>query len=162
MYQHLRNHRRQHSKIIRYCLALAAKSSAAYDEIRYDEKTGTGFVVLPNRRLFLPSLREYENYIQPKQGFNNEIINALGLKIKAFTDNEPFMVILFDEIKIQENLVWLKHTGRLTGFVDLGDADLNYVTLDKTNTIVSHDLVILIRSIVSTFKLTLANFATAC
>ena len=68
------------------------------------------------------------------------------------------MVILFDEMKIQESLVWSKHTGKLIGFVSLGDANLNYATLDKTNTIVSHDLVFLIRSIVNPFKLTLANF----
>ena len=72
------------------------------------------------------------------------------------------MVILFDEMKIQESLVWLKHTGKLIGFVNLGDANLNYATLDKTNTIVSHDLVFLIRSIVNPFKLTLANFFPAC
>ena len=29
---------RYHPMIIRYCLSLAVKSSAAYDEIRYDEK----------------------------------------------------------------------------------------------------------------------------
>ena len=29
---------RYHSIIIRYCLSLAAKSSAAYNEIQYDEK----------------------------------------------------------------------------------------------------------------------------
>ena len=29
---------RYHPMIIRYCLSLAFKSSAAYDEIRYDEK----------------------------------------------------------------------------------------------------------------------------
>ena len=51
------------------------------------------------------------------------------------------MVILFDEMKIQESLVWSKHTGKLIGFVNLGDASLNYAALDKTNTIVSHDLV---------------------
>ena len=27
-----------------------------------------------------------------------------------------------DEMKIQENLVWNKHTGDLIGFIDLGDA----------------------------------------
>ena len=36
-----------------------------------------------------------------------------------------------DEMKIQENLVWDKHTGDLIGFVDLGDAELNYATLQK-------------------------------
>ena len=54
------------------------------------------------------------------------------------------MVILFDEMKIQENLVWSKHTGDLIGFVDLGDVNLNYATLQETNAIASHVLVFLL------------------
>ena len=50
---------RYHPMIIRYFLALQAKSGAAYDEIHYDEKTGTGFFVLPSQR----RLRDYKNYI---------------------------------------------------------------------------------------------------
>ena len=142
--------------IIRYCLALQAKSAAAYNKIRYDEKTGTGFVVLPSQR----RLRDYKNYIRPKQGFNHEIINELKNKIKYFSDIERFMVILFDEMKIQENLVWSKHTGDLIGFVDLGDVNLNYATLQETNAIASHVLVFLLRSVVNPFKFSLANFAT--
>ena len=122
--------------IIRYCLALQAKSTAAYNEIHYDEKTGTGFVVLPSQR----RLRDYKSYIRPKQGFNHEIIN----KIKYFSDIERFMVILFDEMKIQENLMRSKHTGDLVGFVDLGDVNLNYATLQETNAIASHVLVFLL------------------
>ena len=91
---------RYHPVIIRYCLALQAKSAAAYNEIRYDAKTRTGFVVLPSQR----RLRDYKNYIRPKQGFNHEIIFELKNKIKDFIDIERFMVI-FDEMKIQENLV---------------------------------------------------------
>ena len=68
---------RYHTMIIQYCLALQAKSAAAYNEIRFDEKTETGFVVLPSQR----RLRDYENYIHPKQGFNHEIINELKNKI---------------------------------------------------------------------------------
>ena len=45
--------------IVRYCLSLAAKSSAAYDEIQYDEKKDTGFLILQSRR----RLRDYKNYI---------------------------------------------------------------------------------------------------
>ena len=70
------------------------------------------------------------------------------------------MVILFDEMKIQENLVWSKHTGDLIGFVDLGDVNLNYATLQETNAIASHVLVFLLRSVVNPFKFSLANFAT--
>ena len=64
-----------------------------------------------------------------------------------------------DEMKIQENLVWDKHTGDLIGYVDFGDAELNYATLQKSN-IATHVLVFLLRSVVNPFKFSLANFAT--
>ena len=156
--QKSKNTVRYHPMIIRYCLALCAKSSAAYDAIRYDEKSGTGFVVLPSRR----RLRDYKNYIRPERGFNSKIIKELAAKIKDFGDSEKYVVILLDEIKIQENLVWDKHTGELVGFVDLGDVDLNYATLQKTNEIATHILSFMVRSIVNPFKFSLANFATTC
>ena len=85
--------------IIQYCLALQAKSALAYNEIRYDEKTGIDFVVFPSQR----RLRDYKSFIHPKQGFNHEIINELKNKIKDIIDIERFIFILFDEMKIQEN-----------------------------------------------------------
>ena len=48
--------------IIRYCLSFTAKSSAAYDENRYDEKKGTGFLILPSRC----NLQDYKIYIKPE------------------------------------------------------------------------------------------------
>ena len=142
--------------LIWYCLAWQAKSAAAYNEICYDEKTGTGFVGLPSQR----RLRNYRNYIHPKQGFNHEIINKLKNKIKDLSDIECFMVIFFDEMKIQKNLVWSKHTGDLIDFVDLDDMNLNYATLQESNEIASHVLVFLFWSVVKPFKFSLANFAT--
>ena len=141
--------------IIRYCLSLVAKSSSAY-EIRYDEKTGTGFWMLPSRR----RLRDYKNYIKPQCGFNSGIVNELRNKIKSFSENEKFVVLLMNEMKIQENLVWDKHSGELIGYVDLGDVNLNYATLSKVEEIATHVLVFLIRSIVNPLKFSLANFAT--
>ena len=58
-----------HAMIIQCCFALQARSVTAHNEIRYDEKTWTGFVVLSIQR----RLRDYKNYIHPKQGFNHEI-----------------------------------------------------------------------------------------
>ena len=84
--------------------------------------------------------QEYNNYIHPKQGFNNEIINELKNKIKDFSDIELFMVILFDKIKVQKNLVWSKYTSDLIGFDDLGDVNLNYATFQETNAIVPNVL----------------------
>ena len=57
------NNVKYHSMIIRYCLSLASKSAAAYDNICYNEKTGTGFVILPSR---CRRLRYYKNYIRPQ------------------------------------------------------------------------------------------------
>ena len=147
---------RYHPMIIRYCLALASKSPGTYDDIRCDEKSGTGILVLPSRR----RLRDYKNYIHPQRGFNKDIIHELKEKVKDFQEIERFVVLLFDEMKIQQNLVWDKHTGELIGYVDLGDIDVNYATLEKVDELATHVLVFLIRSIVNPFKFSLANFAT--
>ena len=79
--------------IIQYCLNLQAKSSAMYEEIRYDKSTGTGFLVLPSKR----RLRDYKNYILPQRGFNPEIIAELAGKTSHFSDEERFVTILIDE-----------------------------------------------------------------
>ena len=60
-------------------------------------KKNTGFVILPSRR----RLWDYKNYIPPKQGFDKDIIIELHDKVKDFSDSERFVIILFDEMKIQ-------------------------------------------------------------
>ena len=47
---------RYHPALIRFCLSLASKSASAYDELRYDKKTNTGFLILPSQR----RLRDYK------------------------------------------------------------------------------------------------------
>ena len=119
---------RYHPMVIRYCLGLVAKSLAAYDHIRYEEKKNhTGFLNLPSRR----RLRDYRNYIRPQRDFNCEVISELRDMVHNFTKQERYVVLLMDEMKIQEDLVWDKHTGELIGYVDLGDPDLSYATLKK-------------------------------
>ena len=51
------------------------------------------------------------------------------------------LFLLFDEMKIQENLVWHKHTRELIGYVDLGDINSNYAALEKVDKIATHVLV---------------------
>ena len=63
-------------------------------------------------------------------------------------------------MKIQQNLFWDKHSGELIGFVDLGDIELNYSTLERVDQVATHVLVFLVRSIVNPFKFSMANFAT--
>ena len=64
-----------------------------------------------------------------------------------------------DEMTVQENLVWDKHTGDLIGFVYLDDPHLNYATLHDE--VASHILVFLVHSVINPLKFSLANFATS-
>ena len=49
-----------------------------------------------------------------------------------FSENEKFVVLFIDgQMKFQKKLVWDKHSGTFIGYVDLGDAKLNYATLSK-------------------------------
>ena len=80
---------RYHPMIIRYCLGLAAKSPATYDEIRFDDKNNSGFVILPSRR----RLRDYKNYIRPQQGFNKNIVHQLKTIVQNFSDIEKYCMI---------------------------------------------------------------------
>jgi len=64
---------RYHPAVIRYCLSLLSKSSSMYEDLRYNQKTGTGFLILPSQR----RLRDYRNYIRPERGFNKNIIEEL-------------------------------------------------------------------------------------
>ena len=124
-----------HPMIIKFCLGLHTKSAAAYEQLRLD-KNGIGVLVLPYQR----TLCDYRNYIHPKRGFNYQIVNELRGK-KEFSELERYIVLLFDEMKIQDDLVWNKNTGELIGFIDWGDIDLNYATLQKSDNLASHVLV---------------------
>ena len=82
--------------VIKFCLNLAAKSLSAYKDLRYDNKTGTGVLVLPSLR----TLRHYKNYIRPTRGFNPDIVNEIAKKTASLSEIERYVAILFDEMKI--------------------------------------------------------------
>ena len=63
-------------------------------------------------------------------------------------------------MKIQENLVWDKHSGELIGFVDLGDININYATLENVQKLATHVLVFLVKSVVNPLSYSFATFAT--
>ena len=88
--------------IIKYLLSLAAKSPSAYSELMYYFKTRNGVVTLPSLR----TLKDYRSYIKPTQ-----VIKDLSEKTKEFSEQERYISILLDEMRIQEDLVWEKNTG---------------------------------------------------
>ena len=126
---------RYHAMIIRWCLSISSKSSAAYDEIRGTFK-GIGTIELPSRR----QLRDYSNAIKPKTWFNPDVIQSLETILIDYRPTERFVVLLFDEMKVQSGNLWDKATGELIGYVDLGDPDVNYATLDSEDNIATQAL----------------------
>ena len=147
---------RCHPMIIKYCPSLAAKSSSTYSDLRYNSRTGSGVLILPCFR----TLRDYKNDIRPKRGFNNEVVDELNKKTELFSESERYVTILFEEMKIQEDLVWDKHTGELIGFVDLGDMKLNYANLKNVSVLATHILVFLVKSVVNPLSYSFATFTT--
>ena len=71
---------------------------------------------------------------------------------------ERYIVLVFDEMKVQEILVWDKTTEELIGFVDLGDTDLNYATLQNAQ-LALHILVFTIKSTENLLSYSFAIFA---
>ena len=145
-----------HPMIIKYCLNLAAKSSSSYSDLRYDSKSSSGILLLPS----LCTLRDYKNYIKPTRGFNPAVIKELATKTSSFQPMERFVSIIFDEMNIQEDLVWDKYSGELIGFVDLDDTHTTFATLDDVKELATHVLVFLVKSIVNPLSYSLATFAT--
>ena len=95
-----------HPIFITFCLCIHVKSPAAYEQLRLS-KDGTGVLILPSQ----PTLRNYRNYIHPKRGFNHQIVNEITVKTKNFSELEKYVLLTFDEMKIQNDLVWDQHTG---------------------------------------------------
>ena len=102
-------HLTYHSMIIKFCLAIAAKSPTAYEEIRLNQQKGSGILILSSQR----TLRDYRNYIGPQCGFNPEVVNELTSKTQDFTDMKRFTILLFDEMKVHKDLVCDKNPGNL-------------------------------------------------
>ena len=137
--------------IIRYCLSLATKLPACYEELRK-----SNILVLPSQR----TLKDYGNSIRPKTGFHEEVLGELKKLTDSYFDVQRYVVLLFDEMKIMSNLVFDKVTGELIGYLDLGDPDINFAVLDKVDDIATHALVFFLRGVCTELKFSLAYFAT--
>ena len=87
-------------------------------------------------------------------------MKELAEKTKSFMAIERYIVLVFDEMKVQENLVWDKTTEKLISFVDLGDRDLNYATLQNAQQLATHILIFMVKSIANPLSYSFATFAT--
>ena len=81
-------------------------------------------------------------------------------KTASFSEIEKYVTILFDEMKIQENLVCDKHSGELIGFVEVGDINVNFATLKNTQFTCRNVLVVLVKSVGNPLSYSFPTFAT--
>ena len=63
-------------------------------------------------------------------------------------------------MKIQENIVWDKHSGELIGFFDLGNININYATLENVQKLATQVLVFLVKSVMNSLSYSFATLAT--
>ncbi|CAB4010182.1 Transposable element P transposase, partial [Paramuricea clavata] len=140
---------RYHPHIIRFCLSLHAKSPAAYKELRE-----SGVLVLPSER----TLRDYRNFFKPRAGFHRDNVERLKNQTSQYFDIQRYVVLSFDEMKIQSKLVFDKHSNELIEFADLGEEELNVSS--GSSDPATHALVFFVRGAASDLKYALAYFLT--
>ena len=62
-------------------------------------------------------------------------------------------------MKIQD-LVWDKNSGKLIGFIDLGDSTINESTINNSKKLATHVMVFIVKSLKNPMSFSFANFAT--
>ena len=112
----LRNPRqvRWHPMIIKWCLSIKLRSSSTYNALR-----SSNVITLPSER----ALRDYTHFIKPHTGFSYEVDQQLQreAKLDSIPDFKRHVCLVFDEVKVKEDLVYEKHSGELIGFVNIGE-----------------------------------------
>ena len=105
---------RWHPMMIKWCLNLKLMSSSAYSALRT-----SGALTLPSER----TLRDYTHFIKPDVGFSNEVDLQLlkEARLESARKTKQYVCLIFDEVKVKENLVYDKHSGEMIGFTDIGD-----------------------------------------
>ena len=121
---------RWHPMMIKWCLYLKLRSSSTYHALR-----SSGCLTLPTER----TLRDYTHYFKGSVGFQAKLDEQLLREsdVNNLEDWQKYVVLMFDEMKIREDLVYDKRTGELTGFVNLGDINEH---LQHFEQIISNDV----------------------
>lgn len=117
---------RWHPMFIKWCLSLKLISSASYRSLR-----SSNVIVLPSDR----TLRDYTHFIKAKSGFQPDLDRELlrEANLDEFDNNyQRFVCLVFDEMKIKEDLVYDKHNGKLVGFMDVGDVNNELLRFEES------------------------------
>ena len=83
-----------HPMMVRWCLNLKLLSTSCYHALRTSKRT----------------LRDYTHYVKSRSGFQDDIDDDLAKEanIKELPEYKKYIVLLIDEMKIKESLVYDK------------------------------------------------------
>ena len=153
---------RWHPMMIKWCMNLRMLSSSCYDALR-----STGVLKLPSER----TLRDYTHIVKSKPGLQQDVDEQLvkEAKLEEIPDHQKYVALIFDEVKIKEDLVYNKHSGELIGFVDISDVHEHLTALeqscletaDSSPKLATHMLVFMIRGLFSSLEFPYAQFPVA-
>ena len=82
-------------------------------------------------------------------------------------EHEKYVALVFDEVKIKEDLIYNKHSGELIGFVNITDINQHLSALERACSeeedahlphLATHTLVFMVRGICSSLKFPYAQF----
>ncbi|XP_033739584.1 uncharacterized protein LOC117326894 [Pecten maximus] len=160
-----KNGMRWHPMIIKWCLYLRHRSAKAYEAMR-----DGGFINLPSAR----TLFDYSHYTKSTIGYSTDVVKVLkeeASKRNMYSEDESwrgYVGVLFDELKIKEDLVYDKHSGELVGYCDLDSVGNKFMELekclnvsaDKTTDIAKYVMIVMVRAVTTDLKFPLAAFAT--
>lgn len=150
---------RWHPMIIKWCLHLKMISSAGYHAMR-----SSGFINLPSER----TLRDYTHLIKAATGIQPEVSEQLRKEAKMddLEEWQKYVAVVFDEVKIKEDLVYSKHTSEIIGFVDLGEVNNQLNSMAdiagefNPDQVATHMLVFMVRGLFTNLEFPYAQFAT--
>ena len=113
-------------------------------------------IQLPSER----TLRDYSNFSKQKTGFHDDLNDQLlaEAQLDRCSEAQKHVALVFDEMKIRDDLVYRKTTQEIVGFVDLGQVSNEMGDLEKSlsqsavsqtpiNDVATHMLVLMIRGI---------------
>jgi hypothetical protein len=135
--------------MIRWAVGLKSLSTSAYEAM--------GQVIkLPSAR----TLRDYTHWYKAEPGFQFSILEELCQKCRSMKEYEKWCTIIFDEVKIKEDIVYDKNSGSIVGFVHpLDITSPNVIPAPKPAT---HILTVMVKSICGqgSLETPIAHFAS--
>jgi hypothetical protein len=114
---------RWHPFFIRWCLNIMQCSPKAYNAMRE-----SNLIILPSQR----TLKDYTHWFRPQVGYQVETFTQLyeDFKVSTLTEAQQNVVLVFDEMKIHEGLVFDNQTELIIGFVDTGDLNKKFKSFE--------------------------------